>query len=113
MKRESSEKSAFVLAVNLTFANEKDRDMCVQEWHRLAEYVSECEQDTLSFECCISDTNPLLCLIFERYVDKGAYLQHRKSEPFNAFKRWMVSGKLSKKPIISGQSYIETNVGFM
>lgn len=112
MKRESSEKQAFVLAVNFTFAHEKDRDMCIQEWRRLADYVAEYEPDTLSFEFCIADTNPLLCLIHERYIHKAAYLQHRESEPFKAFKRWMDSGKLSKKPDISGQSYIETNAGF-
>lgn len=112
MKRESSEKQAFVLAVKFTFANVKDRDNCIQEWHRLAEYVAEYEQDTLSFEFCIADTNPLLCLIHERYKHKAAYLQRRESEPFKAFKRWMDSGELSKKPEISGQSYIETNAGF-
>ena len=113
MRRQSSEKQAFVLAVNLQFEHETDRDLFIQTWHRLADYVAEFEPDTLSFECSIADTNPLLCLVYERYKDRDAYLQHRESDEFKAFKQWIDSGVLSKKPEITGQSYIETNQGFM
>eukprot|EP00890_Picochlorum_soloecismus_P003202 jgi/Picsp_1/3883/NSC_01395-R1_protein len=113
MRRESSEKEVFVLAVNLQFAHETDRDLFIQKWHRLADYVAEFEPDTLSFECCIADTNPVLCLVYERYRNKSAYLQHRESAEFKTFKQWFDSGMLSKKPEIDGQSYIETNQGFM
>ncbi len=101
----------FVLAVSLEFESEAERDAWVEIWRPLAAHVARAEPDTLAFELAIADTDPRRALVFERYVDKHAFVEiHRRSEPYLAYKA--ATAALERPPRVSGQSYFETNVGF-
>ena len=104
-------------------------------WQPLAAHCQANEPDTFSYEAAISDKDTDVVIIFERYRSKsaltgtqnsrhirsvGALLQmapgyaagpHQSSEPFKQFRQ-----QLEKSGIVvekSGESYIESNVGFM
>ena len=70
------------------------------------------EPTTLAYELLISDKNPLLVTIFERYKDKDdAYLKiHKSSAEFLAFRPQLAE----LNPTIEGDSYYEDyGPGFM
>ena len=56
----------FVLAVQLKFNDEAQRDAYIATWRPLAEYVQASEPRTLSFELSIADNAPTTVLVFER-----------------------------------------------
>ncbi|KIY98708.1 hypothetical protein MNEG_9254 [Monoraphidium neglectum] len=100
----------FVLAVSLTFKDLEQRDKWVAAWLPMVDQVRANEPGTLSYELCIGDTEPLKALVYERYVDRAAYEDvHRTSEAMAAFKE--VTSKIKMQ--VQGQSYVETNHGFM
>lgn len=104
--------NAFVLAVQLTFPNMESQKIFLERWQRLAAFVQDHEPETLAFEALQSDSDPLMLLIYERYTSRSSYENiHRKSEAFTTFKTWLM--EYPHGPDISGQSYVETNKGFM
>lgn len=100
----------FVLAVWLTFDSVGDRDSWLAAWAPLASWVQQHEPATLTFQASVADTDPLKIMVFERYLTKDAYLSHRTTDAFKAFKAQQEHMNL--KPSISGQSYYEMRLGF-
>jgi hypothetical protein len=67
-KKKRCWRNSFILfsnstAVELTFPTEAARDEWLETWHPLAQHVANHEHQTLSFEACISDRNPLIVLV--------------------------------------------------
>ncbi|GAB4821193.1 hypothetical protein N2152v2_008239 [Parachlorella kessleri] len=105
-------KAAFVLAVGLSFKTVEARDEFLTIWLPLAKYVREKEPSTLSFELLVADNDPTKVLVYERYISRDAFIDiHRASEPFLAFKK--AQQQLPFEMEVKGQSYYETNHGFM
>lgn len=101
---------AFVLAVTLQFRTLEERDRLLPSWQKLATHVQQHEPDALSYKWLVADTDPTKVLVYERYRRKEAYTgPHRSSKPFFAFKEAQQSIPME----ISGQSYLETDFGFM
>ncbi|GAB5030947.1 Hypothetical protein NocV09_00402220 [Nannochloropsis oceanica] len=102
---------AFWLVVSVTFRRSEDVEIFKAAFAPLAVVVKENEAGTLSYGLAISDKDPLMVLIFERYVDKDdAYLRvHRSSESFQVFRPQLAALKAN----ISGESYIESDLGFV
>lgn len=55
-----------MLAIQVKFESEADRDIFIDLFRPLAKYVAEHEPQTLSYELAIADTDPTLVLIHER-----------------------------------------------
>lgn len=104
-------KGAFWLVVQVTFRRSKDVETFKTSFAPLAALVKENEGGTLSYGLAVSDKDPRMVLIFERYTDKDdAYLRvHRSSEPFQVFRPQLAALKAN----ISGESYIESDLGFV
>lgn len=103
-------KKVFVLAVSLSFKDVGERDKWINAWLPMVEQVKANEPGTISYELCMGDTEPQKLLVYERYVDKAAYEEvHRNSEAMLKFKQATASIKAQ----VQGQSYYETNHGFM
>lgn len=102
---------AFWLVVQVTFRRSKDVETFKTAFAPLAALVKENEGGTLSYGLAQSDKDPRMVLIFERYTDKDdAYLQvHRSSEPFQVFRPQLAALRAN----ISGESYIESDLGFV
>jgi len=99
---------AFILAVHLVFSAIEHRDAWIETFKPLARHVHENEPETTIFELCIADTNPLRCMVLERYSSKDAYTHiHRASAAFREYKAAQV--ELTGKPEITGQSYCEAD----
>jgi quinol monooxygenase YgiN len=106
-----SHNGVFVLSVRLKLAAGKVPDF-IELWRPLAQHCRAHEPGTLSYECAVSDKEPDVVVIYERYVNK-AYLTevHQKSGPFLGFKAALAeSGFVLDK---SGESFVESNVGYM
>ena len=78
----------------------------------LAKYIREHEPTTLSYQLLISDKDPLVATVFERYADKEkAFLEiHRSSAEFKVFREALTA----LNPTIDGHSFYEDDGdGFM
>lgn len=76
----------------------------------LAAYVTEKEPHTVSYAYARSDKDPKKIMIYERYRDKEAYLDiHKHSEPFLKFRPQLQELDAT----IEGESYLESNLGFV
>eukprot|EP00882_Tetradesmus_deserticola_P003055 GHRQ01003243.1.p1 GENE.GHRQ01003243.1~~GHRQ01003243.1.p1 ORF type:complete len:152 (+),score=52.15 GHRQ01003243.1:205-660(+) len=105
-------KHAFVLAVNLRFQNELQKLHFLAIWQPLAEYVRAAEPVAVAFEALQADNDPCNVMVYERYVNREAYEgTHRTSPAFLEFKEAMAA--LPFKVELVGQSFLETNIGFM
>jgi quinol monooxygenase YgiN len=104
-------KSAFVLSVRLKLQPGK-ASAFLELWRPLAEHCKAYEPGTLSYECCLSDKENDVVVIYERYTNK-AYLTdvHQKSLPFVTFKQALADSDLVVSK--SGESFIESDVGYM
>jgi quinol monooxygenase YgiN len=104
---------AFFLGVTITFPNKDDLVMFKRLFQPLATYVEKYEKGTLSYELLESDKDPLRIQILERYQDKDYYLNvHKTSGPFLKF-REELQHLVTKGAIIAGESYVETDIGFI
>ncbi|GBF91913.1 hypothetical protein Rsub_04637 [Raphidocelis subcapitata] len=100
----------FVLSVTLAFPSEAELEAFLTVWRPLAEYVKRNEPRTLSFELCHADNDPLKIMVYERYVSKSDYTEvHRSSGPMRAFKEATAGMKFT----VTGQSFYESNIGYM
>jgi quinol monooxygenase YgiN len=103
-------KGVFVLLVNVEFANKEDTAAFLEAFKPLAEHCRLHEPNTLMYEAAVDDSTGTKVVIMERYVSKADLTEvHQKSAPFLAFKDHPVQKLVVAK---SGQSYLETNVGF-
>eukprot|EP00884_Botryococcus_braunii_P011813 jgi/Botrbrau1/20632/Bobra.113_1s0057.1 len=104
-------RKAFVLVIEITFKTMKDLEDFLELWIPLAEYVARNEPDTLAYEAAKADTKPNTLLIFERYVDKNAFLEvHKNSAMYKEFQAAVQNIGIASK---TGQSYIEEDIGYM
>lgn len=103
-------KGVFVLLVNVEFATKENALAWLEAFTPLAEHCRLHEPNTLMYEAALDDTTGTKIVIMERYVSKADLTEvHQKSAPFIAFKDHPAQQLVINK---SGQSYIETNVGF-
>jgi len=120
----SGDDGAFVLLVNMTFKSLELRDKFLNLIEPVCRDVLNNEsptgtrsstQTTLSYQVAISDKNPLMLLVLERYTDKdNGYLTiHRTGGEFLKF-RELLKGMQEKGDVqIEGESYLETSLGFV
>ena len=126
-----SEQPAFVLAVNLKFTTLTHRDTFLQLIDPVCKDVlanegpllkqtsatsnSSTTETTLSYKVAISDKNPLMVLILERYSDKSnGYLKvHRSGRDFLKFREQLKAMQEEGGVVIEGESYVETELGYV
>ena len=115
---------AFVLLVNMKFSSLDLRDKFLKLIEPVCGDVFANEspvgsrgstKTTLSYQVAISDKNPLMIVVMERYSDKdnGYLTVHRSGNEFQKF-REILKGMQDKGDVeISGESYLETSLGFV
>eukprot|EP00667_Euglena_gracilis_P022106 EG_transcript_24472 len=104
--------NVWVLEIRLRFKALTDRDKWIDMWRPIAAHVKQSETIALSYQLAISDEDPLLALVFERYTSKKEYLAtHRTSPAFSAFKKASKDSGITVE--MDGRSYVETDIGFM
>ena len=104
---------AFFLGVTVTFPSHEDLAEFKRLFRPLAEHVEKFELGTLSYKLLESDKEPLRIQVLERYQDKDYYLNvHKTSAPFLKF-REELQHLVTKGAVIAGESYLETDVGFI
>lgn len=110
--RQSEHKNAFLLGVTIKFKTSEAKEVFRTMLKPLAEYVAKYEPNTISYELCEADNNPLQVYMLERYKTKTDYLEiHRKTPIFLEFRSKLQA--MSDQYELSGQSYIESNIGFV
>jgi hypothetical protein len=124
VKSRSTNKGAFVLLVNMKFKSLDLRDKFLEWIEPVCNDVIANEspvgskgstQTTLSYQVAISDKNPLMVVVIERYSDKdnGYLTVHRSGGEFVKF-RELLKGMQEKGEVeIEGESYLETNLGYV
>jgi quinol monooxygenase YgiN len=111
--RRNKVERAFFLGVTITFPNKDDLEIFKRHFQSLATYVEKYEKGTLSYELLESDKDPLRIQILERYQDRDYYLNvHKTSGPFLKF-RDELQHLVTKGAVITGESYLETDIGFI
>lgn len=111
--RKSADQKAFFLGVSVKFPTVQDKTAFMHEFRPLADYVRTEEPTTISYELLESDKDSTLIYILERYKTKKAYLEiHKHSKPFLNF-RAKFQEMINNGTIVDGQSYIESNIGFV
>ncbi|KAL7492634.1 hypothetical protein ACHAWT_002843 [Skeletonema menzelii] len=112
----SKQPPAFVLAVNLKFSTLTHRDTFLQLIDPVCQDVLANEAETtLSYKLAISDKDPLLVLVLERYSDKDhGYLKvHRSGTEFLNFREKLKVMQEEGGVVIQGESYLETELGYV
>ncbi|KAL7529089.1 hypothetical protein ACHAXR_002791 [Thalassiosira sp. AJA248-18] len=119
---------AFVLVVNLKFSALVHRDAFLKLIEPVCKDVRANEgpsstlgsssgstETTLSYQVLISDKDPLMVMLLERYSDKErGYLEvHKSGSEFLKFRDHLKSMQDTKDVVIEGQSYLETDLGFV
>ena len=102
-----------IIGVKISFPTAQDKDTFIADFTPVAEYVRQHEPTTISYELLLSDKDDLHIYIMERYVNKQAYLEvHKKSSEFLSFRekfQKLINGGTK----VDGESYIESNIGFV
>lgn len=114
MSSTTTSSSIFSLLVTISFDSIEYKQQFLKDFKPLADYVKTSETDTLAYEVLLSDNDPLKVMILERYRDKeNAYLKiHKSSVPFLAFRPKLQAMQEKGHVTISGNSYIDSGVGF-
>ncbi len=112
--RNRSTEPAFSLLVTLQFSAAEHMDQFFKDIQPLADYCKAHEPDTIAYEVLHSDKDSLQVLILERYRNKEtAFLQvHRSSAPFQAFRPKLKAMEDQGHVKISGDSYVDSGIGF-
>lgn len=114
VSRSISNDQHFLLSVTLKFKSSAEKNTFKKCFEPLADYVRLHEPKTLSYAYYDSDKDPNQGYIFERYVDKAAYLDiHKKSKDFIEFREKLSQMTAAGEVTIDGHSYFETNLGFI
>lgn len=114
----------FVLLVNLKFANLAHRDTFLELIEPVCKDVRSNEgpgtgsaetATTLSYKVAISDKDPLMLAVIERYSDKDhGYLKvHRSGVEFLKYRDEVKGMQERGEVAIEGESYLETDLGFV
>lgn len=100
---EEKKQQQFLLLVEIRVTPIELRDEFVRRWSLLAAHCHT-EPGTMEYSMWLSDKDEGRYLVLERYDCKDSYCNiHRVSEPFVAFKQWMLESKLSET--VTGHSY--------
>jgi len=104
----------FSLLVTAQFDSVEHKEQFLEEIKAVAEHVKSSEPDTLAYEILLSDKDSRQVLILERYKDKdNAFLKvHKSSAPFLAFRKKLQAMQDKGQVTISGNSYLDSGVGF-
>ena len=107
--------SAFVLLINLKFTTLDHRDNFFKIIKPLCKDMAENEPTTLSYQVAISDKDPLVVNLLERYADKdNAYLTvHKSGAEFLKFREQLKEMQEKGYVVIVGDSYVETDLGYV
>lgn len=115
-----NDSGAFVLLVNMKFSELSHRDTFLQLIKPVCQDVIANEGPnsagtTLSYQVAISDKNPLMVVVMERYSDKdnGYLTVHKSGKEFLKFRKELQGMQERGNVEISGESYIETGLGFV
>jgi quinol monooxygenase YgiN len=101
------------IGVKIVFPTIEAKETFINDFIPVAEYVRKYELTTISYELLLSDKDKLLIYILERYVNKKAYLEiHKKSNEFLTF-REKFQKLINDGAKVDGESYVETNIGFV
>ena len=97
---------AWCLVVKLKFEEESGVAKLREIFEPYAAWIKENEPTTLAYELLLSDKDPLVVTIFERYSskDEGYIKIHRASAEFARFRPKLAA----LKPVIDGESYFES-----
>ena len=131
-KTATTEQQAFVLLVNLKFTTPEHRDTFLQLIDPVCKDVQANEgplnkqspavgssstttETTLSYKVALSDKDPLMAIVMERYSDKErGYLDiHRSGKEFQKFREQLKKMQEDGYVTIEGESYLETELGYM
>ena len=127
-QQQQQQQQAFVLLVNLKFTTLDHRDTFLQLIDPVCKDVlanegpsskqstsSTSTETTLSYKVAISDKNPLMVIVMERYSDKErGYLDiHRSGKEFQKFREKLKKMQEEGHVIIEGESYLETELGYV
>jgi len=117
-KTGATEQQAFVLLVNLKFTTPEHRDTFLQLIDPVCKDVQANEgplKTTLSYKVALSDKDPLMAIVMERYSDKErGYLDiHRSGKEFQKFREQLKKMQEDGYVTIEGESYLETELGYM
>lgn len=113
---------AFVLLVNMKFVSIIHRDKFLTLIEPVCKDVRANEgpdrgssRTTLSYQVAISDKDPLLVVVMERYNDKdnGYLTVHRSGKEFLKFREQLKGMQSDGHVEIMGESYLETGLGFV
>lgn len=115
---------AFVLLVNMKFESLTHRDTFLEWIEPVCRDVLANEgpsssgaraPTTLSYRVAISDKDPLLVVVMERYSDKEhGYLEvHRSGSEFLKFREKLKGMSERGDVTIEGESYLETGLGYV
>lgn len=111
--RRNQEGNAFVLGVTATFPSIEAKEDFKRLFRPLAEYVEKFELGTYTYKLLESDKDAKRVQVLERYQDKEYYLNvHKASAPFLKF-REELQVMISKGTVLDGESYLETDIGFL
>jgi len=104
----------FLLGVTVTFSSDEVKMRFLNAFAPYATYVRENEPTTLSYEIFESDKDSKRVFIFERYVNKDAYINiHRSSESFLKFRSNLTAMTEKGDAVIEGHSYLESGIGYI
>ena len=115
---------AFVLLVNMTFTSLDLRDKFLKLIEPVCKDVITNEsplgsrsstKTTLSYQVAVSDKNPLMVVVMERYSDKdnGYLTVHRSGQEFLKFRDLLKEMQERGEVEIAGESYLETSLGYV
>lgn len=110
----SMEGPAFTLLVTMRFKSKIYVEQFLSDVRPVCQYVKNQEPTTLAYEVLQSDEDPLLLTFLERYADKEeAYLKtHKSGKAFLEFRPKLKAMQDAGNVEITGQSYLDTMVGF-
>jgi quinol monooxygenase YgiN len=113
-----SSTNAFVLLVNLQFTSLEHRTTFLKLIEPLCEDVRANELSkgtTLSYKVAISDKDPLMVIVLERYSDReNGYLSvHKEGKAFLSFRDELKGMQDRNEVTIKGESYLETDLGYV
>jgi hypothetical protein len=115
---------AFVLLVNMKFTSLSHRDTFLALIEPVCKDVIANEspigprgssQTTLSYQVAISDKNPLMVLVMERYSNKdhGYLTVHKSGSEFLKFREQLKGMQDRGEVQVEGESYLETSLGYV
>lgn len=104
-KAKPAKKVAWCLVVQMTFSSEAKRTEFLALFEPYAQFIKENEPTTLAYEVLVSDKDPKVVTMFERFKDREyAYnVAHKTTPEFRKFRAALTE----LAPELDGHSYYE------